>query len=73
MKKKNISKYALQVYHLTSNVNIDHINEIFGEYGEVNHVDLPIDPINFKHRGFATVHFKNKEDAKKAQLYLDES
>lgn len=46
----------LKVYRLTRNVNAEHLQEIFGEYGEISAIDLPIDQSK-NHRGFATIEY----------------
>jgi RNA-binding protein with serine-rich domain 1 len=52
-------------------VRIPHIKEIFGHYGKVKDVDLPIDPRNGVPKGIATVVFHEEKDAEQAMFYLD--
>ena len=53
---QNIHKgFILKIYHLTRNVNIEHLKEIFSSYGKIISIDLPIDPLSRNHKGFASI------------------
>lgn len=62
----------LYIGRLTRNVNKDHIHEIFGAFGKVLSVEMPMDR-NHPHlsRGFAYVEFDTTEDAEKALKFMD--
>uniref|UniRef100_A0A0E0PGF3 RRM domain-containing protein n=1 Tax=Oryza rufipogon TaxID=4529 RepID=A0A0E0PGF3_ORYRU len=64
---------VLHVDHLSRNVNEDHLKEIFENYGEVVNVELSMDRVVNLPRGYGYVEFKNRADAEKALLYLDDS
>lgn len=53
------------------NVNEDHIREIFGKFGDVSKVDLPMDSKTKLSKGFAYVEFNERQDAEKAQLHME--
>ncbi|CAM9680922.1 unnamed protein product [Phaeothamnion confervicola] len=61
----------LHVSNLTRNVKAGHLEEIFGEFGALAKVELAVDQTVNLPKGFAFVTFKQREDAEKAQLYLD--
>ncbi|MQL83416.1 hypothetical protein Taro_015885, partial [Colocasia esculenta] len=62
---------VLHIDQLTRNVNEGHLKEIFGNFGEVIHVELAIDRAVNLPRGFGYVEFRKKVDAEKAILYMD--
>ena len=47
------------------------MEEIFGHYGTVKHVNLEIDPKLKLSRGYAYVEFATPHEAEQAQLYMD--
>lgn len=57
---------------MTRTVNRDHLYEIFGLYGPIRYIDLPLDRVNGQTtRGFAYVEFENASDAEKALENMD--
>lgn len=48
-----------------------HLKEIFGTYGQVKDVDLPLDRRNGLHLGSATVVFNEEKEAEQAMFYMD--
>lgn len=57
--------------HLTRNVQAEHIQEIFGIYGTVKHVELAMDKAVNLPRGFAYVEFSKRSEAEEAQRLMD--
>ena len=45
----------------------------FSIFGEIQSVDIPIDPQTLRHRGFAVVEFLDSDDAKEAIFNMDGS
>eukprot|EP01031_Cornospumella_fuschlensis_P045827 gene45827-56089_t len=43
---------SLYVSNLTRNIRVGHLREIFGHYGKVNYVDLPVDRRNGAPRNY---------------------
>nr|GEW72156.1 serine-threonine/tyrosine-protein kinase catalytic domain-containing protein [Tanacetum cinerariifolium] len=62
---------VLHIDQLTRNVNENHLREIFGNFGEVVHVRLAMDPTVNLPRGSGYVEFKTRSDAEKARLHMD--
>eukprot|EP01039_Chlorochromonas_danica_P005900 gene5900-6496_t len=62
---------SLYVSNLSRNVRLQHLQEIFGHYGHVKEVDLPIDRRNGMHHQAATVVYHNEKEAEQAMFYLD--
>ncbi|CAN7134183.1 unnamed protein product [Brassica rapa subsp. narinosa] len=62
---------VLHVDSLSRNVNEGHLKEIFGNYGEVVHVELAMDRAVNLPKGYAYVEFKARADAEKALLFMD--
>ena len=58
---------------LTRNINKAHVEEIFGNYGKVKFVELPIDRISSIPRGLAYVEYEISDGAEKATKYMDGS
>jgi len=68
----NAKGTKIYVGRLSRNVNKDHINEIFCNYGVIKSVELPNDFVHpFLSRGFAYVEFEKPEEAEKAIKYMD--
>ncbi|KAL1841728.1 hypothetical protein VTJ49DRAFT_6642 [Mycothermus thermophilus] len=61
------------VERLTKNVNEDHLYEIFGEYGEIDDLDLPISRVNGLNRGTAYILYYNEADAQAAITHMHEA
>ncbi|PWA59761.1 serine-threonine/tyrosine-protein kinase catalytic domain-containing protein [Artemisia annua] len=66
-----LESLVLHIDQLTRNVNENHLREIFGNFGEVVHVRLAMDPTVNLPRGSGYVEFKTRSDAEKAQLHMD--
>ncbi|GKC80753.1 serine/arginine-rich splicing factor SR45 isoform X2 [Tanacetum coccineum] len=62
---------VLHIGQLTRNVNENHLREIFGNFGEVVHVRLAMDPTVNLPRGSGYVEFKTRSGAEKGQLHMD--
>ena len=60
------------VHNITPNVTEAHLKEIFSNYGEVKEVYIPIHNETLLKKNYAFIEFTTKENAEKAQLYLDE-
>ncbi|RYG60875.1 hypothetical protein EON64_19000, partial [archaeon] len=48
-----------------------HLKEIFGHYGRVKDVDLPVDRRNGIPRSYATISFDDEKEAEQAMFHLD--
>jgi RNA-binding protein with serine-rich domain 1 len=66
-------KTRLYVKNLTKNVNTDHLQEIFGVYGNIKLLDLPIHDKTKMLRGYADIEFSTPEEAFEAYIHLHES
>ena len=60
------------IHNITPNVSEEHLKEIFSRYGEVNEVYIPINSETQLKKTYAFIEFAKKENAEKAQLYMDE-
>ena len=60
------------IHNITPNVTEAHLKEIFSNYGEVKEVYIPINKETLLKKNYAFIEFITKENAEKAQLYLDE-
>lgn len=56
----------IMVSKLTRNVGRSHLNEIFGYFGEIKDVDIPVSKPYENHRGFAFIEYHKLESAEKA-------
>ncbi|XP_023619293.1 heterogeneous nuclear ribonucleoprotein A/B-like isoform X2 [Myotis lucifugus] len=63
MKKEPVKK--IFVGGLNPEATEEKIREYFGEFGEIEAVDLPMDPKSNKRRGFVFITFKEEEPVKK--------
>ncbi|KAB5528944.1 hypothetical protein GE09DRAFT_1149035 [Coniochaeta sp. 2T2.1] len=61
------------VERLTKNVNEDHLYEIFGQYGQVLDLDLPISRVSGLNRGTAYILFDHEADAEAAIAHMHEA
>ena len=62
----------MHVGQLTHNVNRDHLQEIFSNYGIIKTVDLPVNRVHpHFSKGFAYIEYEKAEDAEKAIKYMD--
>lgn len=57
-----LSKTHVLVDHLTRNVTAEHLREIFGVYGRVGRIHLPINPMTGMGRGFAFIEYLHDDD-----------
>ena len=65
-------EYTISVIHnITPNVTEGHLKEIFSNYGEVKEVFIPINKETLLKKNYAFIEFVKKENAEKAQLYMD--
>ena len=60
------------IHNITPNVTETHLKEIFSNYGEVKEVFIPINNETLLKKNYAFIEFTTKENAEKAQLYMDE-
>ncbi|KAI9904219.1 hypothetical protein N3K66_000748 [Trichothecium roseum] len=61
------------VERLTKNVNEDHLYEIFGQFGQIKDLDLPISRQSGTNRGTAYILFQHGDDAESAIAHLHEA
>ena len=62
----------LHVLHLTQNVTKDHVQEIFGKFGKLKEVMMPVDSDHHNlNRSFADVEYEELGDAQKALKYMN--
>ncbi|KAL2148301.1 hypothetical protein VTH82DRAFT_2449 [Thermothelomyces myriococcoides] len=64
---------GIVVERLTKNVNEDHLYEIFGEYGEIDDLDLPVNRQTGLNRGTAYILYFNEADAQAAITHMHEA
>ncbi|KAJ9121662.1 hypothetical protein QFC22_002282 [Naganishia vaughanmartiniae] len=57
---------------LTNNVRREHLEEIFGKYGRITGVDLPIFAKSGQNRGKAAIEYINAAAAEKARDHMDQ-
>ncbi|KAK4048375.1 COPII coat Sec23p-Sfb3p heterodimer component [Microbotryomycetes sp. JL221] len=62
---------TIKVGRLTKNVTIKHLDEIFGAYGKIVDIDLPILKALGTHKGTAWIEFSKALDAEKAEDCMD--
>lgn len=56
---------------LAEEVNEAALRDIFCAFGDIRNIELPLDPVTKKHRGFAFIQFLEEEDAKHALFNMD--
>ncbi|KAG9258546.1 cytochrome P450 [Emericellopsis atlantica] len=61
------------VERLSKTINEDHLYEIFGTYGRITDLDLPINRSSNTNRGTAYILFERVEDAESAVAHLHEA
>ncbi|KAL2210168.1 RNA-binding domain-containing protein [Sarocladium strictum] len=61
------------VERLTKNINEDHLYEIFGEYGRIKDLDLPVNRQFGTNRGTAYILFDKQVDAEDAIAHMHEA
>ncbi|OCL05777.1 RNA-binding domain-containing protein [Glonium stellatum] len=61
------------VEKLSKNVNEDHLREIFGSYGQIQDLDLPINRQFMTNRGTAYIMFYETADAERAIAHMHEA
>lgn len=60
------------LYEVASCCPQDHIQEIFGTYGKVKMVDMPVDRLHpHLSKGYAYVEFETADEAEKALKHMD--
>ncbi|CAF1586898.1 unnamed protein product, partial [Adineta ricciae] len=67
-------KEATKIYigKLSTNVNKDHLAEIFGTFGEIKEIDLPFHRIHpHLHRGYAHIEYVTANGAEQACKYME--
>ncbi|KAL1920136.1 uncharacterized protein VTP21DRAFT_1282 [Calcarisporiella thermophila] len=61
----------IYVDNLTRNVTREHLEEIFGRYGRIIDIDLPMNRTLGSNRGFAIIEFDNRSGAENAIHCMD--
>ncbi|KAK4133563.1 RNA-binding domain-containing protein [Trichocladium antarcticum] len=61
------------VERLTKNINEDHLYEIFGQYGEIDDLDLPVNRQTGINRGTAYILYFTEEEAQAAITHMHEA
>ncbi|KAK0612454.1 hypothetical protein B0T17DRAFT_462572, partial [Bombardia bombarda] len=61
------------VERLTKNVNENHLREIFGQYGEIEDLDLPLNRTSGTNRGTAYILYIREHDAEAAIAHMHEA
>ncbi|KAK4227361.1 hypothetical protein QBC38DRAFT_194212 [Podospora fimiseda] len=61
------------VERLTKNVNEDHLKEIFGQYGEIEDLDLPVNRTSGTNRGTAYILYYDEAGAESAITHMHEA
>jgi RNA recognition motif-containing protein len=64
--KEVASPIKIKVSNLTRNVTTKHVEEIFGKYGAIKSVSMPIDDKSKKQLGYALIEYTNKDETTKA-------
>ncbi|CAG8438013.1 6824_t:CDS:10 [Ambispora gerdemannii] len=59
------------VEKLTKNVTVAHLQEIFGTFGTITHIDLPINKKWNANRGIAYIEYSTRTEAERAVSYMD--
>ncbi|KAK2033830.1 hypothetical protein LX32DRAFT_649005 [Colletotrichum zoysiae] len=67
------SKTSIVVERLTKNINEDHLEEIFGQYGRIKDLDLPINRTHGTNRGTAYILYETEADAEEAIAHMHEA
>ncbi|KAG0329083.1 hypothetical protein BGZ99_003467 [Dissophora globulifera] len=57
---------TIRVDHLTKNVSLDHVQELFGVYGKIKSVNFPINPRFRSNMGFAEIEYETRDEAQQA-------
>ncbi|CAK9291300.1 unnamed protein product, partial [Gordionus sp. m RMFG-2023] len=71
-KKPVVLPSKIHVGRLTRHVTRDHLKEIFGTYGRIKTIDMPMDRNHFVYsRGFAYIDYESSEEAAKAQKFMN--
>ena len=60
------------VRNLSRNVNKNHLIEIFGNFGKIKKVDIPIDEKTHKRKDFAYIEYETKIECEEAVVYMNE-
>ncbi|KAJ0166026.1 RNA-binding protein with serine-rich domain 1 [Colletotrichum tanaceti] len=61
------------VERLTKNINVDHLEEIFGQYGRIKDLHLPINGTLGTNRGTAYILYETEADAEEAIAHMHEA
>ncbi|KAI9769965.1 MAG: hypothetical protein M1840_003676 [Geoglossum simile] len=69
----NVYNYQIVVEKLTKNVNENHLREIFGAYGSIRDLDMPINRQFNTNRGTAYILFYSASDAEAAIAHMHEA
>ena len=64
---------SVLVRHLNFKTTVDELRKVFGEFGEVVDVYLPLDYHSRRPRGFGFVQFSNSDDANAARKAVDQT
>ncbi|GJC97704.1 RNA-binding protein with serine-rich domain 1-A [Colletotrichum higginsianum] len=65
--------HPIVVERLTKNINVDHLEEIFGQYGRIKDLHLPINGTLGTNRGTAYILYETEADAEEAIAHMHEA
>ncbi|KAG9243556.1 hypothetical protein BJ878DRAFT_535141 [Calycina marina] len=68
-----VKSTKIVVERISKNVNIDHLKEIFGIYGPIRDLDMPVNRTFGTNRGTAYVLYENETDSEAAIAHMHES
>ncbi|KAL7676875.1 hypothetical protein ACOME3_003123 [Neoechinorhynchus agilis] len=72
MDERELRISKIHVGKLTRNINRDHLNEIFENYGKVKQIEMPPDRMHHHlNRGYAYVEFESPKEAQRACEYMN--
>ncbi|KAL8678521.1 MAG: hypothetical protein Q9186_005129 [Xanthomendoza sp. 1 TL-2023] len=69
----DVATLGIVVEKLTKNVNENHLREIFGSYGPIKDLDLPMNKQFMTNRGTAYILYANTTDAEAAIAHMHEA
>ncbi|KAJ8117361.1 hypothetical protein OPT61_g1428 [Boeremia exigua] len=70
---REVQRSQIVVEALTRNVKEDHIREIFGKYGTIKDLRMPMNPVFNVNRGTAYIMYEEIEDAERAIAKMHEA
>ena len=64
-------KTVIRIKRLSRNVLQGHIDEIFSQYGNIVHLEFPMNSVLHVNRGMCVVEFSSEEEALQAKRCMD--